>query len=269
MLKGKLSVVMPAYNEAAFIESNVAETVQTLVDLGYDFEIIVVDDGSADDTHLSAVRVRGEYPRRVRVVRYERNQGKGNALTCGARYASGDYVAFLDADMDLHPRQLSALFDVLEREQVDAVIGSKRHPLSDVNYPAKRRIYSNAYYLLVKTLFGLPVRDTQTGIKLFKADLLHNILPRLVVKRFAFDIELLANAHRRGYKICEAPVKLEFQRIFDRIRIPDVWKILVDTAAIAYRMHILRYYDKLPGVAEPQLASGWEAREVELAEIEL
>ena len=92
----------------------------------------------------------------------------------------------------------------------DVVIGSKFHPESRVEYPRLRRIYSFFYYMLVRTLFGLPVRDTQTGIKLFKREVLERVLPRVLVKRFAFDLELLANAHHFGYRIVEAPVEVNF-----------------------------------------------------------
>jgi glycosyltransferase involved in cell wall biosynthesis len=245
------SVIMPAYNEAEFIDKNVQETVRTLSELGYRFEVIVVDDGSLDDTHKCAFRARTVHPNHVRVVRYDENLGKGNALMCGCAYATGDYVVFLDADMDLHPEQLPVLFKTLESNKADVVVGSKHHPLSRVAYPPIRRFYSIAYYTLVRLLFGLPVRDTQTGLKVFRATVLRDVLPLLLVKRFAFDIELLANAHRRGYKVVDAPVTLNFRRALGRIRYRDVVAVLKDTLAIFYRLRILHYYDK---VAERQQA---------------
>jgi hypothetical protein len=124
------------------------------------------------------------------------------------------------------------------------VIGSKFHPESRVEYPRLRRIYSFIYFLLVRALFGLPVRDTQTGIKLFKREVLEHVLPRVLVKRFAFDLELLANAHHFGYKITEAPVEVNFKRVCSRLRLPAVWNVFLDTLAIFYRMRIVRYYDR-------------------------
>jgi hypothetical protein len=147
--------------------------------------------------------------------------------------------------MDLHPEQLADFFDIMENRNADAVIGSKFHPESQVDYPPTRRLYSFFYYLLVRSLFGLPVRDTQTGIKLFKRAVLDRVLPRVLVKRFAFDLELLANVHHFGYRIAEAPVTLNFQRICSRLRLPAVWNVFVDTLAIFYRMRILRYYDRV------------------------
>lgn len=243
MLDGKISVVMPAYNEAHHIVNNLIETVETLYRCGFDFEVILVDDGSPDKTYLEAAKLLTAHPTTVRVVHYAQNQGKGNALICGVMHARGHYVAFLDADMDLHPSQLTTFVGIMEATDADAVIGSKFHPASDVVYPPVRRIYSGIYYMLTRMFFGLPIRDTQTGLKLFRAELLHQVLPRLTVKRYAFDVELLANAHRMGFRLVDAPVTLSFQRITNRVKLKDAFSVLWDTLAVFYRMHILRYYD--------------------------
>ncbi|MBV8172902.1 MAG: glycosyltransferase [Candidatus Eremiobacteraeota bacterium] len=245
MLGGKISVVMPAFNEAENIVKNLRETVDTLTQLGYDFEVIVVDDGSGDDTWMAATGSLLDHHSNVRVLRYDQNEGKGNAVMRGTAVATGDYIVFLDADMDLHPAQLPVLFDIMLNEDADIVIGSKLHPGSRVNYPRSRRIATTAYYGLVRRLFGLPLRDTQTGLKLFKAQVLRRVFPKVLVKRFAADIEVLVVAHSLGYKICEAPVTLVFQRRFGRIKPSDVFMIFKDTLAIFYRLKILRYYDSI------------------------
>ena len=239
-----LSILMPAYNEANSIADNVCETVETMRALGIDFEIVVIDDGSMDGTDAAASSALRAWPDHVRVVRCERNEGKGNALICGASYSKGAHVAFLDADMDLHPEQLASFFAIMKARNADVVIGSKFHPESKVDYPLPRRVYSFFYYMLVRALFGLPVRDTQTGIKLFKRTVLEHVLPRILVKRFAFDLELLANAHHFGYRIVEAPVTLNFRRVCSRLRLSAVWSVFLDTLAIFYRMRILHYYDR-------------------------
>lgn len=239
-----LSILMPAYNEANSIAENVCETVETMHAAAIDFEIVVIDDGSMDGTHTAASSALRAWPDHVRVVRCTRNEGKGNALICGASYARGDYIAFLDADMDLHPEQLTTFLAIMDARPADAVIGSKFHPDSKVDYPPERRVYSFIYYMLVRTLFGLPVRDTQTGIKLFKRSVLERVLPRVLVKRFAFDLELLANVHHFGFAIAEAPVTVNFKRACNRLRLRAVWNVFLDTMAIFYRMRILHYYDR-------------------------
>jgi glycosyltransferase involved in cell wall biosynthesis len=250
-----LSILMPAYNEASSIARNVCETVETMRALGVNFEILVIDDGSMDGTTAAAIDAMRAWPEHVRVVRCTRNEGKGNALICGAEYAKGEHIAFLDADMDLHPEQLAGFFAIMEARQADAVIGSKFHPESKVDYPFERRVYSFFYFALVRSLFGLPVRDTQTGIKLFKRAVLETVLPRVLVKRFAFDLELLANVHHFGYRIAEAPVKLNFRRVCSRIRLQAVWNVFLDTLAIFYRMRILHYYDRVPASGDLKAGS--------------
>jgi glycosyltransferase involved in cell wall biosynthesis len=247
MLSRSISVVMPAYNEAPHILDNLREVVLAVAQ-DYDYEIIVVDDGSQDLTYHEALKFVAPDPARVRVVRYDENLGKGNALMCGTWFARGDYVVFLDADMDLHPSQLPNFFAIMDKTKADVVIGSKRHPESKVDYPFIRRVYSAVYYTIIRLMFGLPIKDSQTGLKIFRSEVLQRVLPRILVKRFAFDIEVLANAHRLGYSIADGPVTLQFRRTVGRIRMKDVLNILTDTLAIYYRMNILHYYDRLDGV---------------------
>ena len=205
------------------------------------YEIIIVDDGSHDKTFENALGACNHLDH-VQVISCPKNLGKGAALKYGFEYVTGDLVAFLDADLDLSPIHILTLYHFLIENDVDIAIGSKRHPNSKLDYPASRKIMSNIYFYIVKTLFRLPVRDTQTGIKLFKYKTLENLFPRVLAKKFAFDLELLANAHRLGYKIVEAPIVLNYQRQ-NRIRLSDVKVIMQDTAAIFYRMYIIKYYD--------------------------
>ena len=133
----------------------------------------------------------------------------------------------------------------MQRENADVVIGSKMHPESKVDYPAIRRVYSWGYYILLLLLFRLNVRDTQTGLKLFKAEVIKPVMRQILVKRFAFDIEVLAIINARGYKIISAPIEVVFHRVsFGRIGFRDIRNMFIDTLAIFYRLHILHYYDK-------------------------
>lgn len=251
---GLVSVVIPTFNEAERVERCLRETVVALDRLGCTWEVVLVDDGSHDDTLRRASRLTPELPR-VRVIGSEVNLGKGSALIRGAHAALGDLVVFVDADLEVHPRQLDLLYEVLMRENADVVIGSKLHPASSIEYPRSRRILSRGYYLLVRLLFGLPVHDTQTGLKLYRREVLQRVAPRLVVKRFAHDLEALVNVHRLGYRIAEAPVRVTRERAFSRIGPLDVFHVARDTAAIWYRTYVLRYYDR-QGVEVDRLLAG-------------
>jgi dolichol-phosphate mannosyltransferase len=256
----KISVVIPAYNESTHIAENLRTIAASVASFAEDFELLVIDDGSIDETWRRAAESDNSGRGTIRILRYANNMGKGYALALGARHATGQYTVFLDADLDLHPHQLPRFFDVMRRSDADAVIGSKWHPSSKVSYPWWRRLLSRGYYGFVYLLFGLPVRDTQTGIKLFRSAALARVVPRLLAKRFAFDVELLAVMHRMGYLIAEAPVELQFQRALPRLRLMDVWYVFVDTLAIFYRLHLRRYYDREPAAENEQSSDVLETR---------
>ena len=171
MNAGRLSVVMPAYNEGKNIYHNI-ERVRTAVEkFADDYEIIVVNDGSSDHTKDEVLRAQKESSR-VRLVSYRKNRGKGGAIKKGVAEAGGEYIAFLDADLDLPPEQLEKYLEQLKNNRADVVIGSKMHKDSELDYPLVRRIISFGYYSMLKILFHLNVKDTQTGIKMFRAEAL-------------------------------------------------------------------------------------------------
>jgi len=245
---------MPAYNEASHIVSSIEETAKTFNEFGCDWELLVMDDGSTDDTYQKACELIEKYPQQLIVKKNPFNLGKGRAIKKALHYLSGDYVVFLDADMDLHPVQVQTLFDIMRLDKADIVIGSKMHPNSIVDYPFDRRIISLVYYLLVKFLFNLPCHDTQTGLKLFKTEVLRKVLPRVLVKKFAYDLEVLANAHHLGFRIAEAPIVIKPQRRYGRIGFRAIVTTTWDTLAIFYRMHILKYYDRIDYYRRKNLA---------------
>lgn len=236
---------MPAYNESNHIAESIEETAKTFNEFGCQWELIVIDDGSADNTFEIAEQASLKYPKQVIIKKNPYNLGKGRAIKKAVHYISGDYVVFLDADMDLHPLQVQTLFDIMRLDNADVVIGSKLHPNSIVDYPLERRVVSLAYYILVRVLFNLPCHDTQTGLKLFKAEVVHKVFPRILVRQFAYDLEVLANTHHLGYKIAEAPIVLKQQRKYGRIGSSAIISTMIDTLAIFYRMHILKYYDNI------------------------
>ena len=232
----KISIIMPAYNEEDRIIDSLKETIKTFDNFKANYEIILVDDGSKDKTfEVARDFARKINEGRIIVQRNRANYGKGRALRKGFKYATGDYIIFLDADMDLHPGQIDTFFDIMELTDSDLVIGSKRHPNSQLFYPRERRIMSAVYFFIVKMLFGLPINDTQTGLKLFKAHVLREVFKKFISREFAFDLELLVTAHLFGYRIAEAPVYIESQRGYNRIGLGTVYKMCLDTMAIYMR----------------------------------
>jgi len=243
-----LTVVVPVFNQEAAIAANV-ETIRRAVaaGLGAPFELIVVSDGSIDRTAELALEGAAEG---VRVIHYDRNLGKGYAIKVGALEARGRYVAYIDADLDLDPAWLPTFVETVEREQLDFAIGSKRHPDSDVFYPRSRRVASWLYQQLVRLLFRLNVRDTQVGLKVFRREVAEQVLPLLLVKRYAFDLELLAVSRALGFgRIEELPIRLHYRFAGSGVKFLAVGRALVDTAAIFYRLRVLRYYQRKRALA--------------------
>jgi len=239
-----LSIIVPAYKQEKTIKNDIEKIENVMSQLHHDYEIIVVADGFVDDTFKNAKKIKSP---KVVVTGYCHNHGKGYAVRFGMAKARGSVVAFIDAGMDLNPNGISILLEYLEWYNADIIIGSKLHSASKVNYPTQRKILSFGYRLLVKLLFGLSVKDTQVGMKFFRRKVLEDVLPRLLVKEYAFDIEILAVAYRLKYRrIYEAPVELEFKNS-STITSANFWKIifhmLSDTFAVFYRLRILRYYD--------------------------
>ncbi len=246
--QGRLSVVMPVYNLASCIAANLRETAALFESHGVRAELIPVDDGSTDAT-ASVLQMVASVLRTdtvvIRPVICARNGGKGAALRAGFEASTGDYIMLLDGDLDIHPMQTPWFFDQMERKGADVVVGSKRHRHSEVQYPWHRRFVSWAYFTLVKVFIGLPITDTQTGMKLFKRRVLGEALDRMLVKTYAFDLELLAIAHERGAKIAEAPVVIRFGQKFGCLKPATVRAMAVDSLAVFYRLRVLKYYAKV------------------------
>lgn len=245
-----VSIIIPAYKAEAFIAKNLLMVREVLENTRYDYEIICVVDGQVDRTFQEAQKVSKKFPRKIKVDGYLVNMGKGHAVRYGMAKARGDIIGFIDAGVDINPNGISMLLEHFEWYDADIIVGSKRHPVSKVFYPWQRRIISFCYQLLVRTLFGLKVRDTQVGLKFFRREVLEKVLPRLLVKAFAFDIEMLSVANYLGYKrIYEAPVelKMEFKGGFSTIASKGFLKTALamvwDTLAVFYRLKILHYYD--------------------------
>lgn len=242
-----LSVIVPAYKQETTIAKDLKRIKEALDTLRCNYEIICVIDGKIDNTFVEAERVAQKLPE-IKIIGYETNKGKGYAVRYGMAASRGDIIAFIDAGMDLNPNGLALLLDDFKWHNADIMIGSKRHRDSKVDYPWQREILSMGYQFLVWALFGLNVRDTQVGLKVFRREVLEQVLPRLLVKRFAFDIEILAVANYLGFKkIYEAPVEIKLyfggvSTITSQKFIQTVIAMFLDTLAVFYRLKILHYY---------------------------
>lgn len=243
-LDGKLSVVMPAYNEEELIYKSIMTTISVLSGFVKDFEIVAVNDGSTDATRDEIKRAM-KRDGRVRLVTSEKNRGKGTAIISGVTESEGKYIAFLDADLELHPSQLEGYLKKMLDVGADVVIGCKFHKDSQLEYPLIRKIISKGYYVMLLLLFHLNVKDTQTGLKVFRAEAIRPVAHLIRTSGFAYDIELLVALNKRGFKIVQMPVRVVYVRGKDarRIGFKDILSAFKDTWAIFYRVYFKHYYD--------------------------
>lgn len=238
-----LSLIIPVYKQEKIIIKNIRQIKQILDSIRYDHEIIVVFDGLVDSSYK---KVKQANIPKVKTISYIKNQGKSHAIQIGMKKAKGDYVMFIDSGMEINPNSISMLLEHMEWYNADIIVGSKRHPASQINYAFSRKVLSNGYYYLVKLIFGIKVHDTQAGIKIFRKPVLEKILPRLIEKKFAGDLEMLVVADTLNFKrIFEAPIKLDYSlgNLTSAATVDAIFHILIDTLAIWYRKNILRYYE--------------------------
>lgn len=239
-----LSLIIPSYKNEKTIVENIKKIKSVLDYIRYDYEIIVIVDGFIDKSFNVLKKAK---LKKTKIIGYKDNQGKSFAIRLGMSHAIGDYIMFIDSGSEIDLNGIPMLLEHMEWYGADIIVGSKRHLASQVNYARSRKILSDGYYFLVKFLFGIKVKDTQAGIKIFKKKVIEKILPRLVEKKFCGDLEILAVSHLLGFKkIYEAPIKMDYSLAFETqaATIKAIWYIFLDTMAIWYRKNILREYDK-------------------------
>ncbi len=239
-----VSIILPAYKQEKNIKEDIQRITGVMDSTRFNYELIVIVDGFLDRTFEIAKTLESD---KIHVEGYKTNYGKGYAVRYGMARAKGDFIAFIDGGMEIDPNGISMILEHMLWYKADIMVGSKRHPASIVKYPFFRRFYSFGYSTLCRLLFRLKISDTQAGLKVYRKEVLDKVLPRLVVKAYAFDVELLAVAKYLGFKrIFEAPiaVSLDFtssgklSSVFNK----QIKDILYDTIAIFYRMYILGYY---------------------------
>jgi dolichyl-phosphate beta-glucosyltransferase len=205
----ELSIVIPAFKERAKIQRDVraahAFLQQRFLGRG---ELVVVDDGSPDDTAAQARALAGEVPE-LRVLRYEPNRGKGHALKTGIAATRGRYVLFADAGLCVpYDDALAGL--ALVQDGFDVANGSRRTAASQVRVaqPLHRRVGSKAFWLFVKAFLRIPrhVRDTQCGFKVYRGDVARELFAETITDGFMFDVEVIRRAAKKGRRIAEFPV---------------------------------------------------------------
>jgi dolichyl-phosphate beta-glucosyltransferase len=206
MISPAYSIVVPAYNERPRIGASLDRILDYLSQQQWDAEVIVVNDGSRDDT-AELVRAAGERDGRVRLVENPGNRGKGYSVRNGMLQARGEVLIFTDADLSSPIHEAAKLVAAI-REGADAAIGSRwlRPELMTERQPFYRQMFGRVFNLLLRVVLGLSFKDTQCGLKAFTRRAALEIFPRQRIERWGFDPEILFLAQRAGLRVTEVPV---------------------------------------------------------------
>ncbi|KKR11444.1 MAG: hypothetical protein UT39_C0007G0009 [Candidatus Woesebacteria bacterium GW2011_GWA1_39_21] len=233
-----LSVIVPAYNESKVLKANLMKTVSYLAKRKYSWEMVVVDDGSSDETFKIAKSLSNKH---VRAFGLLENQGKGGALKEGFAMATGDYLIFMDADLSVPLENIDKFLSQLKK--FDVVIGSRRVSGSSivVHQPLLRETLGRVFTLLTKIFTSTNLADYTCGFKGFTKSAGKKIFSASIVKRWSYDAEIMFLAQRFGFSIKQVPVKW-FNRIDSRVHLGDaVFTSLLDLIKIRIYALMGRY----------------------------
>jgi len=227
----ELSIVIPAYNEADRIDATLVQVLRFATSAIEDFEILVVDDGSRDDT-ASRVEAFARSDARVRLLRNDRNRGKGFTVRHGALEASKAYVLFTDADNSTPIEEIRNLAPMAHPRALVIASRALSRSRMEVPQPWHRRLMGVTFRFIVQALVVPGIQDTQCGFKLFGREVVQAVFPDMATDGFAFDVEVIARALRLGFDVVEVPVRWIDDRrsrvspIRDSLQmLRDVWRI--------------------------------------------
>ena len=203
-----ISIIIAAFNEEKRIIPSLLKIKEYINKQNIPYEIIVVDDGSTDNTHTVVRDLIKDIPY-LKVIHYAPNKGKGHALRTGVLASKGEIILLSDADLSTPIEELSKLLPLIYNHKCDIAIGSRALALSEIvkKQPWWRQSMGKFFTKLVKALVIEDFKDTQCGFKVFRGDIARNLFKEAQIDRFAYDVEILAIGKKKGCKIVEAPVR--------------------------------------------------------------
>ncbi len=237
----KLSIVIPAYNEGSRIEATL-ERVMTCVDTqGWDAEVLVIDDGSKDETVAIVERWMDLYPR-LHLIKNPGNRGKGYSVRNGLLQSAGDIVMFTDADLSAPMEEANRLLAAIEAG-ADVAIGSRwmDRTRQTIQQPLYRQLFGRCFNGITRGVMGLPFKDTQCGFKAFRRNAAQIVFRLQRIERWGFDPEILFIARKLRYSIIEVPVTWGHDERSRMSYLKDGMKMLEEMAVIRYNSLAGRY----------------------------
>jgi glycosyltransferase involved in cell wall biosynthesis len=241
MAHPQLSIVIPAYNESARIEQTLERVLGCVAEREWDAEVLVVDDGSKDDTAAIVQRWMETHPR-LHLVKNPGNRGKGYSVRNGLLQAAGDVVMFTDADLSSPMEEAERLLAALA-DGADVAIGSRwmDRTRQTIHQPLYRQFFGRCFNWVTRTVMGLPFKDTQCGFKAFKREAAQVIFRLQTIERWGFDPEILFIARKLKYVVREVPVTWGHDERSRMSYLKDGMKMLEEMAVIRMNSLAGRY----------------------------
>jgi glycosyltransferase involved in cell wall biosynthesis len=245
-----LSIVVPAFNESARIEQTLARIMECVETRGWNAEVLVVDDGSSDDTAEIVQRWMRRYSR-LNLVKNPGNRGKGYSVRNGLLQAAGDVVMFTDADLSAPMEEAELLMDAIE-QGADVAIGSRwmDRTRQTIHQPLYRRFFGRCFNRLTRTVMGLPFKDTQCGFKAFRRPAAQVIFRLQRIERWGFDPEILFIARKLHFRIFEVPVTWGHDERSRISYLKDGIKMLEELASIRWNSLFGRYDEEIAALKD-------------------
>jgi len=228
----ELSVIIPVYNEEKRIGSTLPKIFHYLNKKNIDYEIIVVDDGSTDQT----IPIVENFPK-CNLLRHEKNMGKGATVRTGIKYASGEFILFTDADNSTPIEELDKFWN--KRHHYDILIGSRHIKGSDIRLkqPWHRQIVTYLGNILIQLVLWIRIKDTQCGFKFFKKNIAKDLFSLQKINRWGFDMELLYIAKKKKYTVREIPV-IWIDSPNSRLKPADFFKTFIELFKIRFTKYL-------------------------------
>ncbi|HTH54192.1 MAG TPA: glycosyltransferase [Edaphobacter sp.] len=232
MAHPELSIVIPAYNESARIEHALDRVMTCIAEQGWNAEVLIVDDGSTDNTAEIVQRWMQSHPR-LHLIKNPGNRGKGYSVRNGLLQAAGEIVMFTDADLSAPMEEAERLLAAIH-DGADVAIGSRwmDRTRQTIHQPLYRQFFGRCFNWITRTVMGLPFKDTQCGFKAFRRPVAQVIFRLQTIERWGFDPEILFIAQKLGYRIQEVPVTWGHDERSRISYLKDGIKMLEDMARI-------------------------------------
>lgn len=250
MASPQLSIVIPAYNESARIEGTLSRVLSCVEEQGWDAEVLVVDDGSRDNTPQIVEAWMDRYPR-LRLIQNRGNRGKGYSVRNGLLQAAGEIVMFTDADLSAPMEEANLLIDAIHNG-ADVAIGSRwlDRTRQTRHQPIYRRFFGRCFNAVTRIVMGLPFKDTQCGFKAFRHPAAQIVFRLQRIERWGFDPEILFIARKLGYSIVEVPVTWGHDERSRMSYLKDGMKMLEEMAVIRTNSLAGRYDEDIAALKD-------------------